>query len=595
MPSLAAGRSSQLRAILTVLLPVLVGLCLHAPSLTWGFYADDFGQQLVLDEAFRHESLRPWNLYDFGTPPAKGTQAYETGSLPWWTSGDWRIAFLRPVASLSLMLDHAVFGRVAAAYHATNLLLFAVALVLAFGLYQAAGIERRASLAALWILATNGVALLPVGWLANRNALLEAVFTLLALLLLARERDAPRPLALALALAACALACLSKESGIAAPLACALFLGLRGMRDPRGKPRGVRRTELCFVLLGAIYVIAYVGSGHGSRALFYPAPWADPVAWVENLAILVAPGLLGILLPIPVDVLTLHRAELFARPLLAFALFALSAGLLFVLTRWIWRTARRAPLAGFFAAFAALALAPQAGSPPSERLYFVPLFGIAPLLGTFLVDALAKEARGGGRALRWTGWAIAVLLFLVQGPWLLARGITFRSMIADSNAVLREAEIGPGTGTRREVVILQAPSAIPALAPMAQYRFDGGDPRTRVWVLQMGRRGLAWRRVAERRHVFESRDEPFLGLLFERVFLTGSPFPRVWSTAAFRIADVTPPQRSGLQVIELELERAAGETVFVVWRDGKLRRIAPPAVGEEIEIERAEPLSRWMP
>src|SRR5262245_1582951 len=89
---------------------VLLGLLLHAPSLWWGFCADDYGHQVVRRGAAGQSTMRPWNLYDFGAAPAPGEVNYENGAFPWWTDSDWMVRFLRPLTSLSLWLDHAVFG-----------------------------------------------------------------------------------------------------------------------------------------------------------------------------------------------------------------------------------------------------------------------------------------------------------------------------------------------------------------------------------------------------------------------------------------------------------------------------------------------------
>lgn len=570
---------SRSRTLLAVLLPILVGVLLHAPSLWWDFYADDFGQQLVLAGEIEHPTMKPWNLYAFGDTPGPGSPVYEVGSFPWWTSSDWKISFVRPLPSASLMLDHAVFGRSPVGYHATSLIWFAAALALAFALYRAAGLARGPCVLALWILALNGVSLLPVGWIANRNALLEAVFALAALYALAGAGPRPGAGRVAAALAASACALLSKESGIAVPLVCSVLCWRRGAR-------GAAAT---FAGLALGYVAWFVAAGNGSHSLFYPTPWGDPGGFLRNLAVLLVPGMLALVLQAPIDLLTMH-------PEATLPVLAVSLALFVPFARAVARGVRTWPAAWSFAMFGLFALAPQAGSPPSERLYYVPLFGFAPLLALFLADSLGRLRRGLVPASqRRIAWVAAVFLLGVAGPWLLLRCVAFREIIAEANSMMREAEIGPATGGRREVVLLQVPSGIPALAPLTQYRFDGGDPSTRIWDLQMGQRRLVWRRSGERTFQFESFGEPLLDLLFERVFLTRSAFPAEgWRTAAFQVRALTTPEE-GLTEIELEFPPDADEIVFLTWRDGRLRRVEPPEIGGLVRIPRAERLSPLMP
>src|SRR5262245_51932476 len=117
----AAGRRAWWTRPGVVALLLAALALLHAPSLGWGFFADDFGQRLVLEHPDEHPTMRPWSLYDFGDPNSPGVR--EDALFPWWTESDWRGRFFRPLTSLSLWLDHVVWGRFAPGHHLTNLAL----------------------------------------------------------------------------------------------------------------------------------------------------------------------------------------------------------------------------------------------------------------------------------------------------------------------------------------------------------------------------------------------------------------------------------------------------------------------------------------
>jgi hypothetical protein len=109
------------------------GLALHLPTLGMGFFTDDYSHQIILQGA-EHPTLRPWSLYDFGGVPAPDEPGRQFGFFPWWTSPDWKIRFFRPLTSLTLWLDHFLFGRWSVGYHLTSLAWFAGILILIGGL-----------------------------------------------------------------------------------------------------------------------------------------------------------------------------------------------------------------------------------------------------------------------------------------------------------------------------------------------------------------------------------------------------------------------------------------------------------------------------
>src|SRR6185503_14875822 len=102
-------------------LVLLLGLVVQLPTLRVGFFADDYVHQLVLADDGPRSPIPRWSLYDFGSAAEWAEFGRATGSLPWWTSSDWKIRFFRPLTSLSLGLDHALWGEHALGYHITSL------------------------------------------------------------------------------------------------------------------------------------------------------------------------------------------------------------------------------------------------------------------------------------------------------------------------------------------------------------------------------------------------------------------------------------------------------------------------------------------
>ena len=146
------------------------------------------------------------------------------GPLGLWTFAEGG-GFFRPLTSLSLALDHLLWGRNPTGYLMTGALLhggnaFLVALTTHL-------LTRRLAVRAHQRYLTYGAGITfvllpchvePVAWLAGRADLLATLFCLLSLVLQLRRRDGPRPGDLALSLLTFAAALLCKESVVALPL-----------------------------------------------------------------------------------------------------------------------------------------------------------------------------------------------------------------------------------------------------------------------------------------------------------------------------------------------------------------------------------------
>src|SRR5262245_37418961 len=286
MTAAAAARSARSTSCSWGLaLALSLGLLVQLPTLRIGFFADDYGHQLIL----RGHGVTPiprWNLYDFGRAPQWA--AFSRGGyslLPWWTDRDWQIRFFRPLTSLSLRLDYALWNREPLGYHVTSLVLWMVLLVLVHRLYEALGLPPRVAILGLLVFALSHASSFPVGWIAHRNSVLEALFAVSAVLAALRGGVGT---ALTLGLAAA----LSKESGgVALLLVAAIF-------HARGRSRSTWVALLAF----SAHLTFLAGGGYGARSLYYVTPWIAPVPFLKNLVLLASGGVLSLLSPGPLEV-----------------------------------------------------------------------------------------------------------------------------------------------------------------------------------------------------------------------------------------------------------------------------------------------------
>lgn len=598
---------------------MLVAVLLHSVSLGWGFFADDYVHLGVLEGWIEHPTMRGWSLFDFGHVAQPDSPLFQQGAFPWWTDADWQGRFFRPLSSVVRRATHAAFGRHALAQHAVSLGLFAAVLALAWRLYRSLGFEPRVALLALAVFAFDDGAVMPVGWIANQNSVLEALGVLGAWLAAryaiaasppsvessaraahsAGAAPSPRPAGspgtwVFLAFTAALAACLAKESGV---LAFAV-LAWEWRRARRG-------CAALAVGCALGYVVAWSLAGFGLRSQGYPTPWGDPAAWSSNLAALSVGAPLSAVSPFMLDLVPTATPA-------RFVVLACALPFTFLLVQAVVRAARSAPHASTCALVFVLGLVPQAGTWPSDRLLFVPLLGAAPLVAHTIVRGLAAHTNERGPAahtnvrglaatsltVRLGAWALVGFALPLSALSLGAREFLMRDVTTRARAAITELELARD-GAPRQVVLLQAPSGLVALQPTSVWAGETGDLATHFFPVQMGRRALDVRRLDERTLEIETTGAPFGDELFERVFRTpgGSVAePPSRRTAAFDVV-VLADASGAVRKLRLTFARPleARELVFVAWRDGRLRVIAPPELGTTLTLAEAEPLVPGMP
>ena len=582
------------------ILLILAGLAVHAHSIGWGFLYDDFMHQALMRYRDQFPEVCAWNLYDYGTRPEPGDSLYRAGLYPWWTAADFSVRFLRPVSSLSILSDFALYRSWAPGYHLTNLCLFGILLALVFRMARQFGAPRRAALWALAFLAFEDVLALPVGWIANRNALLASLFTTAALLALHRHRSRRCRAALALSVLFFLLACGSKESGLMTlPLMGFYLLLLEPGPPGENLLQGCVRVLRCGVLwifaaVAGVYLVAYLAAGYGTNSQLYSTLWGAPGVYVQRLATFVPVALTGLFFGVPADMV-------FARPALALRILVLGAPALGLLTILFLRVLRGNRLAGFAAVWTLLALVPVAGVTTGDRLLVNACVGTSMLLG-LLVDGLgglpeALRRRRYGRLAVIAGFALVGIV--LSAAMIRLRGRLFMKLAGHDREAIAHAEVDPSAANPKSVFVLSVPGAFFGLTLLPTWAVTHDDPSRAFNYMQMGRRPLALRRENRNTLMVNYGAPGLLDNRYERLFQT-SPTPpaqgTVFMTAEYS-ATVMETSAGGVLGVRLEFNRDLDDPsyAFLAWSDGRLRKVSLPALGETLQLEAAVPAIRYAP
>ncbi len=423
----------------------MTGTVLHQAAIRTGFLLDDFLHIAMLEGNFpvqRH----PLDLYAFIDDHDRDTLLAH-GVVPWWTHPHLTIRFLRPIASATIWLDHAVFGRNALAMHVHSLLWWAAMVVLAFLLYRRLLGERVARFAAT-VFALAPCHAMPVSWLANRDALISLTLGLGAFHAYVRARDSGRPAAL---LGATLLFAVALASGEYTLTFTAFVMAYEIVR--KGDSIGRRVAGLatfgvpCVIYMGIRSALHYGAAGSG----FYNDPFTAPVLFLWFAPRRLATLFLDAWLSLDNDTINWGIPS-WALGIVMLAIVVLVGGVLRHQLREETDGTRRT--VGFFAVAMFLAFVPVLGVMPSPRLAGGVMLAVAPLVA-FVFDRAWFPARTEPRR----GWAEAGQLtalclgfaHLVHGPGTMAlldeqfrtSGETFSRQI-ESLRAMGDLVHGPG-------------------------------------------------------------------------------------------------------------------------------------------------------
>jgi hypothetical protein len=258
-------------------------LLLTLPSLWIGFVTDDHVFRLIFERMPSLPELKIplLDTFSFGRgEPEYNTQLMERGVVPWWTDPSWQLAFWRPLASMTHWVDHQLFRQWAWPMHLHSMFLYALLVFFAAKMYERD--LRGTWLAGLagFFYAVDSSHALPVGWLANRNAILAALFGVLVLICHDSWRVKKRRGSGVAAWLFLVLALLCGEGSIAV---CGYLFAYACFMD-KGSRRSRAVSLSPYVITVAVWRVAYSSLGYGAVGSgLYTDPGHDPGTFLVSL------------------------------------------------------------------------------------------------------------------------------------------------------------------------------------------------------------------------------------------------------------------------------------------------------------------------
>lgn len=202
--------------------PIVIAIfasLLALPSVFGGFAADDHFLRMVslgfpgMEELAGRHALDTFVFAD-GTLE-RNDLFRERGLLPWWSTPEARLAFWRPVASITHYVDFKFLGDNAWLMHVQNLFWYAILTLVLCALYRRIIGAGWIAVFATLLYAIDDAHGMPIGWISNRNALLCMIFGVTTLIMHDKWRRSGQWWALPIGLVSFLLGLLSGEATLA--------------------------------------------------------------------------------------------------------------------------------------------------------------------------------------------------------------------------------------------------------------------------------------------------------------------------------------------------------------------------------------------
>ncbi|MBS2016234.1 MAG: hypothetical protein JST00_25350 [Deltaproteobacteria bacterium] len=401
-----------------------VTLAIALTTITIGFYTDDYAIRAGLSGQWPNGPAA-WDLYRFTYGGVTENQAaIASSALPWWATPAMKLHLVRPLTSLSFLLDSKVFGASPLGWHLHSIAWY-VLLVHLVGCVLRALLPRRTANLAMLVYALSAAHFLVYGWIASRHMSIAAAVGMIGVLALVRGHRLARWI-----FAGClAIGLVAGETGIAIAVFGIVFVVVK-------TPRGALAKQLApaaLVLLAWLAFYVAVGGG-ASHSDGYVDPTSAPgrfaIKAVTMLPVMIGNATFGV----PAEMVSVVSAGPFVIVGVVAAIFLVA----------MWRGVRgalaeeeRSALPWLVAA-ALLATAPSLGGFPGARILLVPNVGFAALVAVLVVRGLEAIDGGSrlGRIARGAGASLLVLVHVVAAPVLDLGNTSFNAKVARDHAAL---------------------------------------------------------------------------------------------------------------------------------------------------------------
>jgi hypothetical protein len=569
---------------------VVIALVLIAFSLDTGLSADDYIHRMIVQgstelSGFAHE---PLDLFHFASEGYTAKLMRE-GVLAFWEDPEAKLAFFRPISSLTHYVDYRFWPSQAWLMHLHSLAWSALLFAGLLALYRALVTPAWVCALCTMLYALDDARGWFGSWIATRNAIVATAISIWALVHYVRARSGGSGMNRFWAVVLFALSLLAGEGALSI---CGYLLGYALFLD-RGSWRGRIVSLLPYAVVVVAWRLAYRGLGYGvQNSGLYFDPSVDPIGFLEHFAVRGPVLLFSQLGGFWSDVWT----AIFFLPNFQRLIVWIALGAILAFGHALWPLLRSDPLTRFGTFGALLSLVPASAAFIADRLLTWVAIGGSLALGRLIACYLRDRDALGNDALR----------ALVLPPLML--GLVFAKAViepvflpsrARGNLVLRDnldrasAGVPTAPSIRHKRVVYVNPAALPFVAYIPVERAALGVPRPQeqYW-LATSESEVRIKRLDPRSLRVRQRGGYLLGPGSLLLRNPKRPFARGQRVAldglTIEVSDVTPDGRPAeiLATFDRELEHPS--LLWLCWGDTGLLPCKPPRIGEQVTLPAAD-------
>jgi hypothetical protein len=501
--------------------------CLNLP-----FMCDDFfGIAALSGERYYPNMDRFfYNIHDYIVP---SVEREFPQTVPWWTSPDTKLAFLRTFSGLTLKLDYLIWGKNPFGFHLTNIMIHGLACAFLFLIGRI--LFRRDLVAAVGALVFTGHMshAFVVPWVAERASVLSMLLGLMGLYahILYRKGKGGRWELFAWLLFI--LAFFTRESGSTCLITYFLYdLFLWRKECPEQWP-GIVRSFLYYCMLSIplfLFIAYFVYAGYGVEGYYTiadgGASTTELILYIVKNLFFYAQGLLFFMIVGNETNVLLFQKWYYYGPFLV--LLVLGALLFLPAVR---RKFFKTSTSKFLLSWLLISLLPILYLLTQNRYLYPATAPFGLFIAYYLFEM--KNVKGFGK--RTNLLVVVYLVFLIVLPLLgmnikhstFTKVFSFQThMVQETQALLDEAGVPVGDNTRPvHLFFTNVPSAIYLLAIQNAFDFYMGHANVVVFPLTVGHDVPEVTLLGDRSLLITSHSDPFLEHPGERLFMSRTVVP----------------------------------------------------------------------
>ena len=531
------GKGSR-RVVLYALAVFVFAVAVFGFTVKLPFMCDDFcGYSSVTgDRYYPAKDKYFYNIYDYIDPNVK--RIYPQ-AMPWWTSLDMKLLFLRPLTSILLKWQVDVWGKNPAPLHLMNVLLLGLGAVFLLLVGRQLFHSDEAGLLCSLIFTAHLCNVFVVSWVADQASLLSMCFGVAGLCLHILFRRGGKTRWELLAWLCFILSFLSRESGAICLISYFLYDFFVWRKEaPKRWPGFIRLVAyyalLCIPL--GLFVIYFTWAGYGVHGYYSiidgKTPVWQAVFYIVKNVFLYAGGFLYFAL-IGHDI----NIGLFQDWRYAAIFFVLAACTAVLFYPGVRKRLFKEPAFQFLGSWILVALMPIIYLLTQNRYQFpaTPAFGL--FMGGYIFSIW--RSKGFGRFTRPVVTFLVFFYVVFPAALITVKHSTFSNVFnVQTNLVKETQALLKDAAPPVNVFFINVPSPLYLMALQFAFDYHLGKGTTRVFPLTMRRELPEVRVVGERAIVVSSRQEPFLESVGERVFMSTTEVvnrpDRTWSNEFFQ-------------------------------------------------------------